>query len=232
MTIEPIILFDMLAAVLILSLGLVGAIFYFAHHTKKHQFHIQDNALNDNSALLEATRIKAVKIIDEANSRALDIVNKVNLSADQASEKFNQEIIRVANEQIQGFQKATSEFSKLYTEILQDLKTKNVEVFQNVSKDIEVNTTEEIKNFKESMEKLTILSQKTVKEKIYTDYDNAKKEIDSYKKEEFKKIDEDIYKLLEKVSKLVLGKALNLSEHEDLVEASLEKAKKEGAFKQ
>lgn len=230
MNIEPIILFDMLAAVIILSFGLVGAIFYFAHHTKKYQFHTQDNALNDNSTLLEETRIKAVKIIDEANSRALDIVNKVNLSTDQASDKFNQEIVRVATEQIKGFEKATSDFSKLYSEILQDLKSKNIEVFQNVSKDIETNTTGEIKDFKESMEKLTILSQETVRKKIDTDYENIGKEIENHKKEELKKIDENLYKALEKISKMVFGKAINLSDHEDLVQKSLDTAKKEGIF--
>src|SRR3989344_1660268 len=111
------------------------------------------------------------------------------------------------------------------------IKAKNIEVFQNVSKDIEINTTEEIKNFKESMQKLTTLSQEEVKKKIDTDYEVLKKEIADYKKEELQKIDSGIYELLEKISKIVLGKALSLADHEGLIEKSLEKAKKEGVFR-
>ena len=81
------------------------------------------------------------------------------------------------------------------------------------------------------MEGLTVSSEKLVQKKIDTDYLTVKKEIQNYKEIELKKIDQEIYGLLEKVSKLVLGKALTLSEHEDLIEKSLEKAKKEGVFK-
>lgn len=223
MNIEPIIFFDMAATIFILAVALVAVVFSKPKMT--------DENLKKNTDLLDEAQQKAVKIIDEANSRALDIINKANLATDIASETFGQEIARVSSLQIKEFEKTTSDFTKLYSQTLKDLKSKNIEVFQNVSKDIETSTDEEIKNFKESMEKLTTLSQKEVKKKIDTEYQTTVKEIENYKKEELKKIDSDIYELLEKISKLVLGKALNLSEHEDLIEKSLEQAKKEGVFR-
>jgi len=223
MNIEPIIFFDMAVAILVLTIALVILVFYFSKVIKKQYS-------NDDIANLSDTQ-KAAKIIDDANNTAMDIVSKANLSTDIASSNFNQEVKRIASLQIKEFEKATSDFMKLYAHVLQDLKSKNIEVFQNISKDIEVNTMGEIKNFKESMEKLTVSSQHLVKKKIDTDYEEVKKEINNYKKGKLKKIDDEIYQLLEKVSKLVLGKALSLSEHEDLIQKSLEKAKKEGAFK-
>ena len=89
----------------------------------------------------------------------------------------------------------------------------------------------EVKNFKESMEDLTSSSEKLVQKKIDSDYFHVKKEIQNYKKNALQKIDQGIYAILERISNLVLGKALSLSEHEDLIEKSLEKAKKEGVFK-
>lgn len=224
MNIEPIIFFDMAVTIFILSVALCVVVFYFSHTIRKQH-------ANEGLGSLSDTRQKAAKIIDDANSKAMDIVNKTNLSTNIASDNFNQEVKRIASLQIKEFEKATSDFLKLYTQVLQDLKSKNIEVFQNVSKDIETNTTGEIKNFISSMEELTVSSEKLVKKKIDTDYLTVKKEIESYKAEELKKIDQEIYELLEKVSKLVLGKALSLSEHEDLIEKSLEKAKKEGMFK-
>lgn len=233
MNIEPIIFFDMALAIFILSVALVGVVFYFSHIIKR-QHPLEDRidiALKKNADLLDDTRERAVRIIDEANSKAIDIVNKADLSTDIAKTKFNEQITRIASSQIKEFEKNSSDFIKLYGRVLQDLKSKNIEVFQNISKDIEANTMGEIKNFKDSMEKLTVSSQQMVKKKIDADYRASKKEIDNYKAEELKKFDNEIYKLLEKVSNLVLGKALSLSEHEDLIQKSLEKAKKEGAFK-
>lgn len=234
MSIEPIIFFDMAAAILVLALALVAIVFYLSRVMKilHANFRMRDEAFQKNAGLLDEARNKAVKIIDDANNKALDIVNKVALSTDVVSENFNREISHISSSQIKEFEKATSDFIKLYSQILQDLKIKNIEVFQTTSKDIETNTMEEIKNFKESMQKLTTLSQEEVKGKINSDYEAAKKEIEGYKKEELQRIDLGIYELLEKTAKLVLGKALSLSEHEDLIEESLEKAKKEGIFKQ
>lgn len=213
----------MAATILVLALALVAIVFYLSRITKTLH-------ANPNANLLDTAGIKAIKIIDDANNQALDIVNKVTLSTDAASERFKEDLARVSSVQIKEFEKATIDFTNTYSQILQDLKTKNIEVFQNVSKDIETNAMEEIKNFKESMQKLTTLSQKEVREKIDSDYEIAKKEIESYKKAELQKIDSGIYELLEKIAKIVLGKALSLSEHEDLIEKSLEKAKKEGVF--
>lgn len=209
----------MALAIAILALCFVGVVFYVSHTLKKY-----------SNPQLDDTGNKAAKIIDEANSRALDIINKATLSTDIASENFNKEITNIASLQVKTFEKATSDFTKLYTQVLQDLKTKNIELFQNISKDIEVNTISQIKNFKESMEELTVSSEKLVKKKIDTDYETLRKEIEAYKEDKRKKIDDEIYRVLERVSKLALGKALNLSEHEDLIKESLEKAKKEGVF--
>lgn len=218
MDIEPIIFFDLVATIFILAVGLV-----FAAVRKPH-YPPSDHLSNDTQT--------ASKIIDEANNKAIDIINKANLSTDIASDNFNQEVKRVASLQIKEFEKATSDFIKLYSQVLQDLKIKNIQVFQNVSKDIEVNTVKEIKNFKESMESLTSQSEKLVRKKIDSDYIEMKKEIQDYKEEQLKKIDQEIYAMLEKVSKLVFGKALSLSAHEDLIQKSLEIAKKEGTFKE
>ncbi len=225
MSITPVILYALLAAIFILSIALAAVVFYFGHIIKKQQ--INDILGNRN---FSDARQKATEIIDEANNKALDILSKTNLSTDIASENFNQEIKRIASSQIKEFEKATADFMKLYAQILQDLKSKNIEVFQNVSKNIEINTLGEIESFKESMEKLTSSSEKLVRKKIDIDYVTVRKEIEDYREMELKKIDQEIYELLEKVSKLVLGKAVSLSEHEDLIQESLEKAKKEGVF--
>ncbi len=189
-----------------------------------------DGAFQESEKLLSEARKKAVKMINDANGRAIDIINKANLSADIASNTFNQQISHIASMQIKEFEKDSSNFIKLHHQMLLDLKSKNIELFHSLSKDIETNTVGEINNFKVSMENLTSESQNLVRKKINADYEAAKKEIENYKNEEFRKIEDQIYALLEKVSNLALGKTISLSDHEDLILKSLEKAKKEGTF--
>src|SRR3989304_7340159 len=233
MIIEPIIFFGLAATILILALCLITVVFYLSRIIKAQHgnLNVKDEAFQKNINLLDEAGIKAIKTIDDANNRALDIVNKVTLSTDVSSKNFEEDLSRISSAQIKEFEKATSDFTALHSQILQDLKTKNIEVFQNVSKDIEVDTMKEIRSFKESMQKLTVLSQKEARRKIDANYEASKKEIENYEKEELRKIDSGIYELLEKISKLVLGKTLSLADHEDLIEKSLEKAKKEGVFK-
>lgn len=234
MNITPVIFFEMAAAILILATALVALVFYLSRILKilHANLGLEDEASQKNTKLLEEARIKAIKIIDDANSQALDIISKVTLSTDISMENFKENLARSSSAQIKEFEKITSDFTNLYFEILQRLQSKNIEIFQNVSKDIEEQAMAEIKNFKESMLELTVSSQKEVRRKIDTDYETARREVEEYKKEELQKINSKVYEFLEKMSKLVLGKVLNFSEHEDLIEKSIEKAEKEGAFEE
>jgi F0F1-type ATP synthase membrane subunit b/b' len=216
--------------VLALALSITSFLLFKITKDQRAKLNRKDEVVQKNADLLDDTRIKAVKIIDDANNQALDIISKATLLSNTFSENFKENLSHTSSSQIKEFEKATSDFTTLYFQILQDLKTKNVEVFQSVSKEIEVDATEEIKNFRESMQKLTTSSEDEIRKKIDTDYESLKVEMENYKKEKLQKIDREIYGLLEEISKLVLGKAINLSDHEDLIERSIEKAKKEGIF--
>jgi hypothetical protein len=234
MNMSPIIFLDMAIAisVLVLALSITAFLLFKATKNQHANSDKKDGTVQKNADLLDSTRVKAIKIIDDANNQALDIISKATLLANTSSENFKENLSHTSSAQIKEFEKATSDFSTLYFQVLQDLKTKNIEVFQNVSKDIEANTTEEIKSFRESMQKLTTSSEDEIRKKIAADYGTLKIEMENYRKEKMQKIDGEIYKLLEGISKLVLGKAINLSDHEDLIEKSIEKAKKEGVFGQ
>lgn len=58
----------------------------------------------------------------------------------------------------------------------------------------------------------------------------AQEEIDAYKRNQLQGIDEEVKIIIDKVGPDVLGHAIDLSSHEDLVWKALEKAKAEGLF--
>jgi len=58
----------------------------------------------------------------------------------------------------------------------------------------------------------------------------AEKEIEVYKQERLKKLDEQLRDIIFKAAREVIGRSISFSEHEDLVNKALENAKKEKLF--
>lgn len=234
MSLESLIFFELGFLILIIPLGLIIITVYFSRLTKRfHLYQIEINGSKSPAAkdkTLDEARNKAMKIIDDANNKALDIVQKSNLFVSSISDNFDSQLKNVTSIQLKAFGKATTEFIQLYASVLNDLKSKNIEVFQTVSKNIENSTLEEVKKFKNIIEEETIASRKVLKEKIDREYLIAKKDVDLYKQNEIRMIEDNIYEILEKVASLVLGKAIKVSEHEELIIKALDKAKENGVF--
>ena len=231
MSINPIIFFDLVITIAILSITIIIVVVYFLRSIKKSQlYEIENsNSRNDSSSLNEA-RNKALRIIDQANNKALDIIQKANLFITVKNDSLNKELKAVAQKEIKLFEKQTSDFIKSYTDVLDDLKSKNIEIFQSISRNIEKSTIDEIKKFNIDIGHQAISSQKMLEKKIDDGYTLAKKEIDEYKQAKLSIVDQKIFEIIERVSKLVIGKAISPSDHETLVIDSLEKAKKEAVF--
>ena len=232
MSINPIIFFDLVITIFILALALIIIIFLLLRSIRKiHLYEIENiNSKSDDSSLLGEARNKAARITDQANNKALDIIQKANLFVNVKNDDFNKELKSVTQKELKAFDKTTSDFIKVYENVLNDLKTRNVEIFQNISNNIETSTLGEIKKFNSAIEQEAISDQKMLVKKIDDEYSLAKKDIDAYRQTKLRIMDERIFEILEKVSRLVLGKAISPSDHEALIIDSLEKAKKEAVF--
>ena len=225
MTIEPIVFFVLIIAILILSLSLcVIVISYekFAHKLQllhKEKSHIEEKMLKKSDNILEEAREKAVKIVDNAN-----------LFDESTKKIFDQELKRTSESQIKTLEKLSYDYLFAFQKELIALKENNIKMMGNVSKDIENSVVAELNDFKEILKKETYDSQKIVQTKIEEAYKVVQKEIEDYKGTQLKKVEVQIYDIIQNVSKIVLGKTLSLQEHEQLVIDALEKAKKEGAL--
>jgi F0F1-type ATP synthase membrane subunit b/b' len=108
-----------------------------------------------------------------------------------------------------------SNFTKTRSQI-QDLLTREAKSeIEKLSKSI----TEEISSiFRSTSEKLN--------ERV----SQAEKNIENYKERKLKELDQRIYQIIGEVAEKTIGKAIDLSTHEELVMEALEKAKKEKFF--
>jgi flagellar biosynthesis/type III secretory pathway protein FliH len=128
---------------------------------------------------------------------------------------------------------------EMFREELESSILKQIDIFRReaakavskMCKAVESSSEEQLKDFKEIMKQETYASQKKLEEKIEQDYASTQKELESYKQNEMKKVDESVYKIVYRVSELVLGKGLSLQEHQQIILEALDKAKEEGGLK-
>jgi len=115
-----------------------------------------------------------------------------------------------------------------YKNHIDEINKNNIQLLSNMYKDIETYANSSFENYKSIVEKQTFEAEKIAKEKINAKYAELEKELELQKQNSLKKLNEDIYKILSNISKEVIGKSLDVEQHEELIINALNKAKKEG----
>ncbi|MBI2031788.1 MAG: hypothetical protein HYT08_04215 [Candidatus Levybacteria bacterium] len=234
MTIDPVVFFDFVIALFVLSVALASLAISYSQIIKK--FNSQKDELESltsriyekEAGVLKDARNKAESIINEAVQKAQEIIAGSNIVNTQSKKALDEAFETLLKHQTGYFEKASQDFLQVYKNELEALKQKNIEILKNTSKSIEEDTVKEVQDFDNVLEQETVASQKIIQEKIEKDYSKVQKEVEQYKNEMLGKVDAQISKLIQDVSKKVIGKSLSLQEHEQLIIDALEEAKKNG----
>jgi F0F1-type ATP synthase membrane subunit b/b' len=233
MNVDAIVLFDLLAAVFVLSMALITlAISYskLAKRLSENQRRYEEMSSSfyqRESGMIEEARNKAQKIVEEASVRASQIIKEGKSLTEDSYRMLDASFSSLVKHQSEYFGKETEKFAQEYKTQLANLKQRILEISQKASKDIETDTLEGITDFENILEQETVKSQKIVGEKIEKEYQEVEKDISKYKDEMLRKVDEDIYKIVENISKMAIGRSLTLQDHENLILDALNKAKKD-----
>jgi len=237
MVVDPITLLFLTLAVLVLA-GLLVAlvIFYTRNSHQLHQAielnsHLQTQLAEKPVKLLEQAHTKSMEIIDQANKHANEILASTKTYEDTSNQGLKDKMGLLEKEQAEIFAKASQEMKTAYQNMLSQIQEEDINSIKSMTKEIQSDVLADFKEFREDLEKETINSEKIVKEKIDEEYLAIEKELDDYKKQKYQKIDEDIYKILYRVSEIVLSQGITFDKHKQLVLEALETAKKEQVFK-
>lgn len=233
MSIDPLLFFDLVAGVILLSAGFAAVVILYARTNHRLQAAIEDEKRMEKhlskkaTELLEDAQKKSVKILEKAQVKALELVNSSGFYNDSTRHVFEKELKAAQESQSQEFGQVSQEFLSSYQSALDELKSEDIKKFQSISKDIESDAQSQVQDFARIIEEETISAQKIVEEKIEEEYQKVKTELDEYKNTQYGKIDENIYGIIRKVSEKIIGKAMPLEDSEQLVAQALEEAKKD-----
>ena len=173
----------------------------------------------DPKALLLRAHAKSQKIIEDATDQASQIVSSTEVLKTRNLDNIQKQI-----------EKAELNNFKLYQESVSKIQEESIRVLQNVPEYIRALLSKEVLVVKDDLLSEIKTAQINAKTLITQAYDKADSEVAVYRKMRIDALDKSIINIVAQVSRKVLNKEIDMSEHEKLVIKSLEEAKRQNIF--
>jgi hypothetical protein len=219
---------------------LAGVIFFLArgfsktserlHQLEKTNTDMQSQMSQQPIKLLEEAHQKSQNIIDQANKQATEILASSKVYENNSNQTLKDKLAMLEKQQEGVFAKASQDMKVAYQDMITQIQEQDINTLKTMTKEIQSDVVADFKEFRDVLEKETINSEKIVKEKIDEEYLAMEKDFETFKKQKYQKVDEDIYKILYRVSEMVLSEGISYEKHKELVINALETAKKEQVF--
>ncbi|HSA83493.1 MAG TPA: hypothetical protein VLF20_01230, partial [Patescibacteria group bacterium] len=152
------------------------------------------------------------KILEDATSQAGHILNDAQYinqqsktTVDHALEKMLTDVRAETNE-------AVKDVKTRYITSIGQLAESSLHDFQTVSQQLKLDLSAQLKIFHDTL------------------LPNMEKEVETYKQQRFKQVEQSIGKIVQQAAQDMFSKSLSLEEHQKLLVDSLEKAKRDGMF--
>jgi SHS2 domain-containing protein len=206
-------------------------LFVLATHSLKRLNKKLSETKQEESTRWQDLELKAQKeyqeIIENANKKAGEIM----LSATQLKHETSVNLQVTADDmlaqQAQALKQITIAVAKKHEEQLKALNDDNIKVLSNIYKELQQSAKNDFANYKKIVQDQTFQAEKIAQDRINSEYLVFEKELNEIKKQRLTDLNEKIYRVIQKVSKDVLGKSLTITDQENLILKSLDNAKKE-----
>jgi vacuolar-type H+-ATPase subunit H len=198
------------------ALGLVIGLVAFSYRQLIKKYYLLKEQEEKEA---ESSREESEKIVTDAEARAKKIIEE----ATDLGKKLQTDLLLE-------LEQAKKEQAKAYQAILDTVQKESYNMVNNISDDVKKQISLELARFLKSLEGEIGKSQEAVMGALKSEYQKVQVEIRQYQDEMQKRVDESVYKILETVANRVLGKTIELEEHEELVMKALNDAKRENLF--
>ncbi len=204
------------AAFLTALLGLVIAAVAYSYRQLIKKFYALKE---EGETISKASKEKGAVLVKEAEAESQRLINEAKIH----SQKIIQEST-LLSEDVKAFQ------NENYQKMLETIKNEYIKMLSSISKDINAQVSNEITKFLSSLQSEVLRSQEAVMATIQAEYKKVQEDLSAYKLEMEKKVDDSIFKVINTVSRRVIGKNLSIEEQEELVLQALNEAKRQNIF--
>ncbi len=186
-------------------------------HEEKRWQELEAKAQKDYQEILETANKKAQEIILEATQIRRDLTTNFQTAVDT-----------VLQNQKEVLKNTSLSTSSKYQDQIEDINRENIKLLINVYKDIEMDVESNFQKYKELIQRQTFEAEKMAEDKIKQEYEKLQAQIAESKQKKLQELNEKIYKIIQSVTKEVVGRSIDLSDQENLIIKALDNAKKEG----
>ncbi len=204
-----------------------------AHHLQlaEHEKYSMRQTVHTRTAeIKEESRRHALKIIEEAESKAADILKDADLFTEDAREKLQKNLTDISLSQKTALMNMSNSMTDNYKESVHTIEENNIISLKNMSKDITAVIKNELQDFTNILHQETTSSQKIISERIDAAYQDAEKDIALYKEKQLERVTSNMYRLMQHVVEHALRTSLPQDVQERLVLAALAEAKTRGVI--
>lgn len=203
-----------------LTVFLIGLLFVYLKSVRNYlDLKEGKDRYPDPKALLMRAHAKSQKIIEDATDKANQIISTSEMLKTKNLDNIQKQI-----------EKADLNNFKLYQESVSKIQNESMKSLQNVPEYIKALLTKEILVVKDDLLTEIKVAQENAKAMITKAYQEADSEVASYKKVRINALDKTIISIVQQISRKVLNKEIEISEHEKLVMKALEEAKRQNVF--
>lgn len=197
-------------------LGLILGIVAFSYRKLIKRYYLlkeeddkaRQNLIQRQDKLYKEAEVRANEIIADARAHAQKILSEAKVLTSDEKKIMLEELRR-----------ATSAQARDLENVLNESKAEIRNVFAEVSKNVQLETSKELESWKGVLTNQLEISRKKVDS-----------ELEALKQERLKGLEAEINALLLEVTKRVLGESISPQKHRDLVIKALEEAKRQKIF--
>lgn len=192
---------------------LIIALYFFRVRSREKRIEKIEHTLDDKyHHVIDDTMSRERKILDDATSEASQIITGAQYITHSSKEEVEKAIQAVVQDISTEGQSIARTFATEYANSLSQMSTQSLAQFHVLMANLQADLQKQIQLFHQTL------------------LPNVEKELASYKQARLKEIDQTVMSIIQKAAQEIFNKSISLSEHQQLVIESLDKAKKEGVF--
>lgn len=206
-------------------------VWYVASHQKKELHkNPQFSPETESQHILSNANEEAIEIIRVASKKAREILESVVHVKEDVSSSLTKELTAIAEQHKQYLKDASLKYVETYEHMAERAQEEYLSTLHEASQVMAGDAKHTLDMFETFLKDQTIGYKQQMEKKIDDLRNKVNEQVNEYKKEKLKRVDKAINEIVISVAKIVIGRSLNIKEHNELVLRALEEAKKEGFF--
>lgn len=190
----------------------------------------------EKTAEIEAEHIladahkEAVEIVRTAAEKAQEILKSAEVIKQETIENLSREITAISEQHQRYLKDASLKYVETYEHMAERAQEEYLNTLHAASQSMAQDAKQTLGMFETFLKDQTVGYKQAMERKIEELRKQVNEYVHEYKKDKLQRVDNVINEIIVSVAKSVIGRSLNIKEHNELVLKALDEAKKEGFF--